>query len=79
MGGSNGKDRAYLHYDIPAQDGDTKLNLMMVSTSDTFPGITTIGPDMEKKLVQAGKVWELEEFLKKYDPNPICSKTFQKM
>ena len=35
-----------------------------------------IGPDMGKKLVQAGKVWKLEEFLKKYDPESHLLKDF---
>lgn len=64
-------------YNIPAQDADTKLNLMMVSSSDSFPDvITTIGPDMGKKLVEAGKIWDLEEFLKKYDPESHLLKDY---
>ncbi|MDQ0889708.1 ABC-type glycerol-3-phosphate transport system substrate-binding protein [Paenibacillus sp. V4I9] len=64
-------------YNIPAQDGDTKLSLLMVSSSDAFPDvITTVGPDMSKKLTQSGKVWKLEEFLKKYDPESHLLKSF---
>ncbi|MDQ0116804.1 extracellular solute-binding protein [Paenibacillus harenae] len=77
MGELTKKTGLTFSYNIPAQDGDTKLNLMMVSTSDAFPDvITTIGPDMGKKLVDAGKVWELEEFLKKYDPESHLLKDF---
>lgn len=64
-------------YNIPAQDGETKLNLMMVATSDAFPDvITTIGDAMGKKLVQADKVWKLDEFLQKYDPESHLLKDF---
>ncbi len=77
MGGITKKTGLTFSYNIPAQDGDTKLNLMMVSSSDAFPDvITTVGPDMGKKLVQAGKVWQLEEFLKKYDPESHLLKDF---
>ncbi|KRE46138.1 hypothetical protein [Paenibacillus sp. Soil522] len=77
MGGITEKTGLTFSYNIPAQDGDTKLNLMMVSTTDAFPDIiTTVGPDMGKKLVQAGKVWQLEEFLKQYDPESHLLKDF---
>lgn len=56
-------------FNIPAQDGDTKLNLMLVSSGEAFPDVITITNDvLGKKLIEAGKVWELDEFLKKYDP-----------
>ncbi|WP_169082469.1 hypothetical protein [Paenibacillus sp. PL91] len=55
-------------FNIPAQDGDTKLNLMLVSGND-FPDVITVTNDVVvKKLIEADKVWELDEFLKKYDP-----------
>ncbi|WP_199615843.1 extracellular solute-binding protein [Paenibacillus alkalitolerans] len=77
MGEMTKKTGLTFSFNIPAQDGDTKLNLMMVSSSDAFPDvITTVGPDMGKKLVEAGKVWELEEFLKKYDPESHLLKDF---
>lgn len=64
-------------YNIPAQDGDTKLSLLMVSSSDNFPDvITTVGPDMSQKLASSGKVWKLEEFLKEYDPESHILKDF---
>jgi putative aldouronate transport system substrate-binding protein len=56
-------------FNIPAQDGDTKLNLMLVS-GNSFPDVITITNDvLIKKLIEADKVWELDEFLKKYDPD----------
>ncbi|XEC94403.1 extracellular solute-binding protein [Paenibacillus tarimensis] len=77
MGEMTEKTGLTFSYNIPAQDGDTKLNLMMVSSSDAFPDvITTVGPDMGKKLVEAGKVWELEEFLKEYDPESHLLKDY---
>lgn len=77
MGEQTKKTGLTFSFNIPAQDGDTKLNLMMISSSDSFPDvITTIGPDMGKKLVEAGKVWELEEFLKKYDPESHLLKDY---
>ncbi|MBD0384088.1 hypothetical protein [Paenibacillus sedimenti] len=77
MGEQTKKTGLTFTYNIPAQDGDTKLNLMMVSSSDAFPDvITTIGQDMGKKLVEAGKVWELKEFLTKYDPESHLLKGF---
>ncbi|MFC5467956.1 extracellular solute-binding protein [Cohnella suwonensis] len=64
-------------YNIPAQDGDTKLSLLMVSSSKNFPDvITTVGPDMSQKLASSGKVWKLEEFLKQYDPESHLLKDF---
>ncbi|QYR23063.1 hypothetical protein KZ483_09145 [Paenibacillus sp. sptzw28] len=77
MGEQTKKTGLTFTFNIPAQDADTKLNLMMVSSSDAFPDvITTLGPDMGKKLVEAGKVWELEEFLTKYDPESHLLKDF---
>ncbi|MHA7965455.1 extracellular solute-binding protein [Paenibacillus sp. CAU 1782] len=53
-------------FDIPAQDGGTKLSLMLVSNKD-LPDIMTITDDtLMKKLIDAGKVWDLDEFLKQY-------------
>jgi putative aldouronate transport system substrate-binding protein len=77
MGEITAKTGLTFSYNIPAQDGETKLNLMMVSTSDAFPDIiTTAGETMGKKLVEAGKVWELEEFLQQYDPESHLLKDF---
>lgn len=77
MGEITKKTGLTFSYNIPAQDGETKLNLMMVATSDAFPDvITTIGEVMGKKLVQADKVWKLDEFLQKYDPESHLLKDF---
>ncbi|WP_042199489.1 extracellular solute-binding protein [Paenibacillus camerounensis] len=63
-------------FNIPAQDGDTKLNLMLVSGKD-FPDVLTVTNDvMVKKLIQSDKVWDLEEFLTKYDPESHILKDF---
>lgn len=79
MGEQTKKTGLTFSFNIPAQDGETKLNLMMVSSADSFPDvITTVGPNMGKKLVEAGKVWDLEEFLKKYDPKSHLLKDFPK-
>ncbi|MBW5445281.1 extracellular solute-binding protein [Cohnella sp. CFH 77786] len=64
-------------YNIPAQDGQTKLSLLMVSSGD-FPDIVTDLPyDGESvKLAKSGKFWDLEEFLKKYAPDSHLLKDF---
>lgn len=64
---------------IPPQDGDTKLSLMLVSGA--MPDVITVAdPDNTSniiiKLVQSGKVWDLDEFLKKYDPDSHLLKDF---
>lgn len=63
-------------YNIPAQDGDTKLSLLMVSSSEFPDVITTVGPDMSQKLTKSGKVWKLDEFLQKYNPQSHLLKDF---
>ncbi|MCA0755418.1 hypothetical protein KP806_10175 [Paenibacillus sp. N4] len=64
-------------FNIPAQDGDTKLNLMLVSSGEAFPDVITITNDvLGKKLIESGKVWDLDEFLKKYDPESHLLKDF---
>ncbi|WP_127495298.1 extracellular solute-binding protein [Paenibacillus glycanilyticus] len=56
-------------FNIPAQDAGTKLSLMLVS-SNKLPDIMTLTDGtLEKKLIDAGKVWNLDEFLKKYNPS----------
>lgn len=56
-------------FNIPAQDAGTKLSLMLVS-SDKLPDVISIGDGtLIKKLIQADKVWKLDDFLKKYDPD----------
>ena len=64
---------------IPPQDGDTKLSLMLVS-GDVPDVITVADPDNStniiSKLVKSGKVWNLDELLQKYDPNSHLLKDF---
>ncbi len=64
------------NFDIPAQDGETKLNLMLVSNAEMPDLITTTNDALGRKLYEAGKVWDLDEFLKKYDPNSHLLKDF---
>lgn len=60
---------------IPPQDADTKLSLMLVSSQ--LPDVMTITNDvLYKKLVQSQKVWKLDELLKKYDPKSHLLKDF---
>ncbi|ETT77631.1 hypothetical protein C173_03909 [Paenibacillus sp. FSL R7-277] len=64
-------------FNIPAQDGETKLNLMLVSSGENFPDLLTITSDvLGKKLIEADKVWKLDEFLQKYDPDSHLLKDF---
>ncbi len=56
-------------FNIPAQDGGTKLNLML-ATSQELPDIITItDSQLHKKLVDSGKIWDLDEFMQKYNPS----------
>lgn len=64
-------------FNIPAQDGETKLNLMLVAGGNNFPDvITTPNEALGKKLIEAGKVWDLDELLKQYDPESHLLKDF---
>ena len=52
---------------IPAGDGSTKLALMIVNGN--LPDIMSLTDSATiKELVDSGQVWQLEEFLEKYDP-----------
>lgn len=56
-------------FNIPAQDAGTKLNLML-ATSQELPDLMTITDgQLHKKLVDSGKIWDLDEFMKKYNPS----------
>ncbi|MBD3921766.1 hypothetical protein H8B09_23590 [Paenibacillus sp. PR3] len=56
-------------FNIPTQDGATKLSLMLVSNEE-MPDVMTITNEvLAKKLIQAGKVWGMEQFLQAYDPD----------
>lgn len=56
-------------FNIPAQDAGTKLNLML-ATSQELPDLMTItDSQLHKKLVDSGKIWDLDEFMQKYNPS----------
>lgn len=76
MGEITKKTGLTFSYNIPAQDGNTKLSLLMVSSSDFPDVITTSEPDISQKLAKSGKIWKLDEFLKKYDPQSHLLKDF---
>lgn len=53
---------------IPQQDADKQLSLMLVN--DELPDfITVTDPIVIGQLTSSGKVWKLDEFLKKYCPD----------
>lgn len=62
-------------FDIPAQDAGTKLSLALVS-NNKLPDIMSITDGtLIKKLIDADKVWKLDEFLEKYSPSsPLFEK-----
>lgn len=61
--------------DIPPQDGDTKLSLALIN--GTLPDIMSVTDvPMIKQLIDSGKVWKMEEFLQKYDPESHILKDF---
>ncbi len=64
-------------FDVPAQDGATKLSLMLVSNKE-LPDVMTITDDaLMKKLISGDKVWNLEEFLKQYSSDsPLLKGAF---
>lgn len=52
---------------IPAEDADTKLNLMMVNGN--LPDLITMNnEDLSFELIQADMVWDLGEFMQTYMP-----------
>ena len=63
-------------FNIPAQDGGMKLSLML-ATSEELPDLITLTDDkLAKKLIDSGKVWNMEEFLKKYDSSSTLLANF---
>jgi putative aldouronate transport system substrate-binding protein len=53
---------------IPPEDGAAKLSLMLVS--GTLPDVMSItDANMIQQLIDADKVWRIEDLLKTYDPN----------
>lgn len=64
-----------LDVEVPSQDADTKLKIMLVN--DELPDLISVtDTTVISQLVTSGKVWELEEFLKKYKPDSHLLKTF---
>ncbi|MCM3443666.1 extracellular solute-binding protein [Metabacillus halosaccharovorans] len=63
-------------FNIPAQEGETKLSLMMVSSKQIPDVMTITNPDLAKKLIESDLVWDMEEFLKEYDPESHLLKEF---
>ncbi|KRE47034.1 hypothetical protein [Paenibacillus sp. Soil522] len=63
-------------FNVPAQDGVMKLSLMLTTLEDLPDIITLTDGKMQKKLVDSGKVWNLEEFMQKYNPESTLIKTF---
>jgi putative aldouronate transport system substrate-binding protein len=56
-------------FNIPAQDAGTKLNLMLATSQDLPDIITVTDGQLHKKLIESGKIWDLDEFMKKYNPS----------
>lgn len=62
-------------YDIPQKNAATKLSIYLVNHE--LPDIITVKEQQSiSKLVGSGKVWNLEEFLKKYLPGSHLLKKF---
>lgn len=58
------------NFDVPAQDADTKLNLMLVTGK--LPDIISLQDGAtEQQLIKSGKVWNLQQLMKKYDPSAL--------
>lgn len=64
------KEKIGLTFNIeqPPTDADTKLGLMIAS-GDLPDLISLTDADTINQLIQSGKVWTMEEFLKTYDPD----------
>lgn len=66
---------AKFEMNIPPQDADTKLSLMMVS--GTLPDVITITDSTTiQKLESSGKVWKIDELLQQYDPSSWILKDY---
>lgn len=64
-----------LNVNVPASDGDAQLSARLVNGN--LPDlITVLDKTTIKQLTQSGKVWKLEEFLKKYKPDSHLLKRF---
>lgn len=62
-------------FNIPAQEGGTKLSLMLATSGDLPDVMTVTDTALVKKLIDADKVWDLDEFLKKYNPSSTLLKS----
>lgn len=61
--------------DIPPEDGEAKLSLMLVSGE--LPDVMTVTSEiLIDKLVNSGNVWNLDELLETYDPDSHLFETF---
>lgn len=60
---------------VHAQDADLRLKILMVN--DELPDLISVTDEtVISQLVTSGKVWNLEEFLKKYKPDSHLLKDF---
>ena len=60
---------------VPAQDADLRLKILMVN-DELSDLISVTDETVISQLVTSGKVWNLEEFLKKYKPDSHLLKDF---
>ncbi len=62
------KTGVIMNADIPAQDADTKLNLLMVNGN--LPDVISItNSTLYSELIASGQVWDLQEFFETYLPD----------
>lgn len=64
-----------LNIEQPPSDAATKLGLM-IAQGDLPDVMSVIDGDIMKQLIEADKVWKMEDFLKKYDPDSHLLKDF---
>jgi putative aldouronate transport system substrate-binding protein len=64
-----------LSMEVPAQDADTKLNLMIVN-GDLPDIITLTNQTLINEMISADMVWSIDEFLKKYLPDSHILKQY---
>ena len=55
-------------FNIPVQDGATKLSLMLISGQELPDVMTVTNEVLAKKLIQANKVWSIKNLLEQHDP-----------
>lgn len=60
---------------VPAQDADLQLSLLLIK--NRLPDLMIIqDPNMVKKLVSSGKVWDLDEFFDEYNTDASVRRAF---